>query len=351
MEGRGASGPSGPPIARQSAGHRPKRLRSGRVASALFITAFVLGVLNAASASLETVSVSSPERVYGTGVCELAGEVRDASGAPVPNATVVVTDASLGATTDASGWYSIKGVSPGVHRVEATAPGYNRMSVRLELRAGLLKGLDFTLERGGEDAALDETPRASATDPTLSLLWAAPTMLALSICALGAALLSWRGGRTKLTLALGAASVVSFGFLIGSALAAAGAVPTALAAAAPTAAAVKKRGAGVPRPSAPVAPAAVECELVEEGGRGAELRAPPGPLPPTGSERRAGEWGGGIERLVRPRARTRPLCCVCVEEIREGEDRVRCVCGRSMHVRCVREPECPECGHPFRNGA
>ncbi|MGQ9583129.1 MAG: carboxypeptidase regulatory-like domain-containing protein [Thermoplasmatota archaeon] len=346
--GTSKGGGPGPPGNRRGGKPRQGRLRLSRLASALFVVAFVLGVLNAASALLATVGVSSPGKVYGTGLCELAGEVRDTGGGAIPNATVTVTDASLAAVTDASGWYSIKGISPGVHRVEATAPGYNRMSVRLELRAGLLRGLDFTLERGAADASLDQLPSSSGADPGESALWTAPAMLALSLCALGAALLTWRGRPGKLALALGAASALSFGFLVGSTLAVAGTALAAISRIQPWPVAFKKRRGETTRPSAPEAPPAVECELVDDGGVEGEGRRGPAPADqrPEPGERRAAPG-----RLVTPRASAGALCCVCIREIRDGEERIRCVCGRTMHVRCVHEPECPECGHPFRKGA
>ena len=266
--------------------------------------------------------------------------MRDAAGRPIPNATVLVTDASLSALTDGSGWYMIKGISPGVHRVEATAPGYNRMSVRVDLRPNILEALDFTLEYGGADMSLDEAASAPLSEPAASFLWATPLLLACSICALAAAVLSWHKRPGKLALALALASIPSLGFGPGSAFAAAGSVLLGLHLAGwPRRRAAGPRAAsGAPAPEPRPVPA--ECELVAgeamgkvAGGAGKPAAAARQPRPLMG---------------VRRAGRERFLCCVCIGEIKPGQRYIKCVCGRRMHVFCVQEPECPECGHPLR---
>ena len=79
---------------------------------------------------------------------KLAGRVFDlATGEPLPAANVVLTDGSLGAATDASGFYAILNVPAGVHAVEASMVGYQPTKVtdvrvdpdhttRLDLRLG-----------------------------------------------------------------------------------------------------------------------------------------------------------------------------------------------------------------------
>ena len=56
------------------------------------------------------------------------GQVTDASGAAVPNATITVTDVSKGtsvqATTNESGEYTVQNLIPDVYNVKASATGF-----------------------------------------------------------------------------------------------------------------------------------------------------------------------------------------------------------------------------------
>ena len=52
-------------------------------------------------------------------------------------------------------------------------------------------------------------------------------------------------------------------------------------------------------------------------------------------------------RFVRRSKKGRVLCFVCVNEIDQGHEYLRCSCGKTMHVKCLREPRCPDCGCSF----
>jgi len=230
---------------------RPRRkVPWNRYASAVFAVVFVLGVLNAAASLLYSSGTVSPAEVFQSSTCEVAGEVRDVAGHPVPNAKVVVTDSSRSASTNRDGWYVIKGLSPGPHRVEATAEGFNNMSVRTDLQPNLLNTIDFTLEKGARDVQLDESSAPDFDSVGTSYLWAIPLLVVFSVCALLAAIYCIRRpGPSRVTLALGALGILSFGFGAGSVLAIAGTLLAAMPVAEGGALPLKKLRVGVSYPS------------------------------------------------------------------------------------------------------
>jgi hypothetical protein len=205
-----------PPAESELRARRPRPWH--RYASAAFFIVFVLGALNAAAVLLYHYPILTPDELTG-GTCEVSGEVRDIEGNPISNATIVVTDSTFSAFTNADGWYVLKGLPAGKHRVEAAGVGYNVMSVRVDLRAGLLRNIDFTLEKGGTDVRLDESGSSGFSQSNDSYLWATPLLLAFSVLALAAAILSLRKRSSKAVLVLGAAGALSFGFGLGSAIA------------------------------------------------------------------------------------------------------------------------------------
>jgi hypothetical protein len=77
---------------------------------------------------------ASPEPEYdqGSSSSSLSGAVTDASGAVIPGATVVATDNHTALTrtvqTDAAGRFFVEELPPGVYRLEAHAPGFQKQS-------------------------------------------------------------------------------------------------------------------------------------------------------------------------------------------------------------------------------
>lgn len=394
----------------------PRRRRPyHRWASAAFFAVFVLGLLNAAAVLLYYSPVLSPDELSG-GTCEVAGEVRDASGNPISNATIVLTDSTRSTFTNSDGWYVLKGIPAGTHRIEAAAPGYGTMSVKVELRPNLLRTIDFTLEKGGPDERLDESGATDFGQASSSYLWATPVLLALSVLALAAALLALRRRVSRAVLALGAGSALSFGFGLGSALAIAGVLLAALELREKEGPPVKKLRVGIsyphrreasrPRPAPPAGGGsatgpryAVDVGSQEQvrsvealpenaatgtaaAGAAAAPEAKASPAGPPARERADIEevevylkeralrakmasaeiepsatlGRGEVDREAAPRPRRfvrrskkgRILCFVCVNEIGQGQEYLRCSCGKTMHVRCLREPRCPDCGCSFR---
>lgn len=89
-------------------------LRSGLGTSCLLLPAILLAPAPAAIAQV----------VYGS----ITGHVADATGASVPNASVLVTNNASGAkvhtTTNGSGTYQLEDLDPGTYTVQVSAPGY-----------------------------------------------------------------------------------------------------------------------------------------------------------------------------------------------------------------------------------
>ena len=393
---------------------RPRRsVPWNKYASVAFILAFVLGIANAGASLYLSSLVASPADLLHDRSCELSGEVQDIGGQPIPNATVVVTDATRSAFTNRDGWYVLKGLQPGSYRVEAAAEGYNTVSVRTDVQPDLINVVDFTLEKGGVDVSMEETVAPDFGQPGSSYIWAVPMMVAFSVCALAAALICLRSRDSwRLAALLGACGVLSFGFGAGSLLAIAGVAMIALALPRDAPLPLKKlrvgvsypskrpagqraRGAGKPAGGTPEAeisdrgPQVLEPVPTADGSpmpleplpeaEGADRALPPVPAaeteggqeaarPPLLKDRTAdGELDARAapagplaarekgpsrpKRLVRRSTKGKLLCYTCVEEIATGSVYIRCTCGRSLHARCLKEARCPSCGTAFGRSA
>src|SRR5262245_3831689 len=84
---------------------------------------------------------------------ELRGRVVDAQSAPVPGATLIITNQNTGTTrqavSNADGTYFITAISPGVYALEATLSGFSKFSrpdIRLDL--GRTTSIDVQLTIG-----------------------------------------------------------------------------------------------------------------------------------------------------------------------------------------------------------
>ena len=82
----------------------------------------------------------------------VSGQIRSATGDPLPGATVRLASSSFGAATDGEGRYRITGVPPGAYELVVSYVGYNSASARVELGAsGVVADAEL-----GESAALSE---------------------------------------------------------------------------------------------------------------------------------------------------------------------------------------------------
>jgi len=101
----------------------------------------------------------------------LQGTVKDASGAVVGNAHVVVKSSALqgdkSLNTDATGYYRFANLPPGTYSVEVSAKGFKsvkREGVALEI--GRLPTLDITMEVGATSEVVEVTGQAPVIDVT-----------------------------------------------------------------------------------------------------------------------------------------------------------------------------------------
>jgi hypothetical protein len=95
----------------------------------------------------------------------ILGKVSDPSGALIPGAQVVVTNAAMGTktvvTTNAEGYYLAPLLSPGQYQVEASSAGFKK-AIRndIEVRIGDRLDISLTLEIGASDQTVTVTSEA-----------------------------------------------------------------------------------------------------------------------------------------------------------------------------------------------
>ncbi len=77
----------------------------------------------------------------------LQGIVKNAEGAPVAGANVVVVEAHVNDVTKPDGSYSINGLDPGIYTVQVTLRTYKTTSVKTTVTQDLVAKLDFSLEK------------------------------------------------------------------------------------------------------------------------------------------------------------------------------------------------------------
>ena len=108
------------------------------------------------------------------GVAGISGVVKDASGAVVPNAKVVISSASQGQvrslTSNDAGLFSAPALSPGSgYKVTVTAAGFNTYDAdKLTLAVGQNLDLNIALTVGASTTEVDVTATAAMVDDTKS---------------------------------------------------------------------------------------------------------------------------------------------------------------------------------------
>ena len=122
--------------------------------------------------------ISSLHAQYENG--SLLGTVRDASGAPIPNAEVVVVNTATGvsneAKTDGSGNYDVPQLRVGVYTVTASAAGFSKaIAENITVSVGNRQRIDLGLKVGGaettvevSDVALQIETESSQRDQTIT---------------------------------------------------------------------------------------------------------------------------------------------------------------------------------------
>lgn len=96
----------------------------------------------------------------------LRGQISDASGGAIANATVVMTGpsgAASTATTSVSGFYELKGLEPGKYTLKVIAPGFAVFAQPdIEIAAGKARKLDATLSVASQKEKVEVTGQAGA---------------------------------------------------------------------------------------------------------------------------------------------------------------------------------------------
>jgi len=116
----------------------------------------------------------------------ITGVVTDPSGAVIPNASIVVTDAARQAVvsvrTDSIGRYRIDSLAPGHYRLTAFAPGFQRLEQPIALEPAQRSQVNLALQVGADTTTVtvtDAPPRIdTATRSQAANKAAAPTLKA-----------------------------------------------------------------------------------------------------------------------------------------------------------------------------
>ena len=108
----------------------------------------------------------------------ISGAVKDAGGALVPHAAVVITDTATGlqfhTASDAAGEYTFQPLKVGTYRVQATAPGFDSFTINgVQVDANQTVRADITLKTGGaQDYVVvnaNERPLLQTEDASLGM--------------------------------------------------------------------------------------------------------------------------------------------------------------------------------------
>jgi hypothetical protein len=90
---------------------------------------------------------------------DIAGEVRDQSGAVAPNASVTATNTATNVSrstiTNSAGVYSFPNLTPGPYQVKASAAGFATSAVNLQLQVQQTARVDFTLTVGSASQTVE----------------------------------------------------------------------------------------------------------------------------------------------------------------------------------------------------
>ncbi|MGH9632530.1 MAG: carboxypeptidase regulatory-like domain-containing protein, partial [Bryobacteraceae bacterium] len=119
-----------------------------------------------------------PSLLFGqaTTLGNILGTTTDPSGATVPNAEVQVTNTDTGVarqtTTDDSGNFAVRSLTPGVYRVEVSAPSFQRQvqeNIRLDVAATVNLNFHLTVGQVTETVQVEaEAPMLQTTEGTVS---------------------------------------------------------------------------------------------------------------------------------------------------------------------------------------
>ncbi len=115
-------------------------------------------------------------RLLGQANAGLTGTVTDASGAVVAGATVVITNQQTNVAstlvTSSAGTYALRGINPGVYRVEIDGAGFRKeIKENIPVEVSQVGTIDFTLARGATSEVIEvnaDSLTLNTTQPQIS---------------------------------------------------------------------------------------------------------------------------------------------------------------------------------------
>ncbi len=109
-----------------------------------------------------------------TDTARISGSVQDSTGAIVPGATITVintsTNATLTATSDANGLFTVSALPIGPYRASVSSPGFVGQAQNVVLSVSQSQSLDFKLVPGAESTIVEVTSAAPLVDADTSSL-------------------------------------------------------------------------------------------------------------------------------------------------------------------------------------
>ncbi|MEM2899852.1 MAG: hypothetical protein QXT63_03600, partial [Thermoplasmata archaeon] len=117
------------------------------------------------------------------------------------------------------GWYVIKGISLGKHKVKAELPGYKTVTKEIELSNAYPRTVDFVLEPGDGYEYISLEEKSSTNNLEGQSVTSAGIMLLFSFFGLVGAALSMMRRYYQFAIFFAAISTLSIGFIFGSILA------------------------------------------------------------------------------------------------------------------------------------
>ncbi|HXG47136.1 MAG TPA: carboxypeptidase-like regulatory domain-containing protein, partial [Methylomirabilota bacterium] len=128
------------------------------------------------SALLVFASVSAPPHLAGqTTTASITGQVRDETGAVIPEASLTVTNTETGlaraATTDTNGRYRVQNLPVGSYQVDASYAGFKSVTRSgITLTVGQAATVDITLPVGSVAERVEVTAEAPLVDVNTAVL-------------------------------------------------------------------------------------------------------------------------------------------------------------------------------------
>ena len=192
------------------------RLYSG-IAGLLLLIVSILGLAYSGALALSIPGLSDEGA---SGTASVSGEVLCGDDT-IEGADVNLTDMGLHTTTDGEGIFRFEDVPAGDHTIEVSAPGKGTLTVKFNIGNSAIKrkNLDIVLEIPENGTAAKDMRTHTADNAGLVNGLMVGFVVLISLLTFYAALLSLNAKRFRRTLFLSGVGTLTFGFIMGSALA------------------------------------------------------------------------------------------------------------------------------------